>query len=288
MNLQASGGEGQVDLSWVQDDFELLAGYNIYRSTSADGTYTRVNQTLIPADVKDFVDTSVQPAVTYFYKFRVAKTDGTESGDSNVASAAPLDTIPPQISHTPVAAAAPNFDFSLRADVTDNLAVESVTLNYRARGGTEFTQVAMTKTSGNRYSATLDSTVMTAPGIEYFISATDGVTTVYSGLAASPYEITIIDAPAVTSITPSTGPVVGGTSVTIVGSNFKAGASVTIGGAPAANVVVVNSNQITATTPARFAAAADVAVIRIGICRGRGCTRSVHRRPLSMCGHRFW
>ena len=71
---------------------------------------------------------------------------------------------------------------------------------------------------------------MTAPGIEYFIAATDGVTTIYSGLAASPFEIAIVDAPAVTSITPSTGPVAGGTSVTIVGSNFKSGVSVMIGG----------------------------------------------------------
>ncbi len=260
MNLQASGGESKVDLSWVQDDFELLAGYNIYRSTSLNGSYTRINPTLIPADVKSYVDTGVQPAVTYFYKFRVAKTDGTESGDSNITSAAPLDTIPPAISHTPVGAAAPNFDFTLRADVTDNLAVQSVTLHYRAIGATAFSTTPMTKTTGNRYSTTLDSTVMTAPGIEYFISATDGVTTVYNGLAANPHEIAIIDAPAITSITPATGPVAGGTSVTIVGSNFKPGASVTIGGAPAANVVIVNSNQITATTPARFAAAADVVV----------------------------
>ncbi len=33
MNLQATGGEGYVDLMWVQDDFDLLAGYNLYRST---------------------------------------------------------------------------------------------------------------------------------------------------------------------------------------------------------------------------------------------------------------
>ena len=262
MNLQASGGEGQVDLSWVQDDFELLAGYNIYRSTSADGTYTRVNQTLIPAEVKDFVDTSVQPAVNYFYKFRVAKTDGTESGDSNIASAAPLDTIPPQISHTPVATAAPNFDFSLRADVTDNLAVESVTLNHRAIGDAEFSQVAMINTTGNRYTVTLDSTVMSAPGIEYFIAATDGVTTVYNGdWQQVRIEITplLMHPQSPQSHRPQAQLLVVRASRLLVATS-RLGRQSRLVVHPQPSVVIVNSNQITATTPARFAATADVVV----------------------------
>ena len=32
MNLQASGGEGFVNLMWTQDDFDLLAGFNLYRA----------------------------------------------------------------------------------------------------------------------------------------------------------------------------------------------------------------------------------------------------------------
>ncbi|MDA9717897.1 S8 family serine peptidase [Planctomycetaceae bacterium] len=268
MNLQASGGENKVDLSWVQDDFDLLAGFNVYRSTSLSGTYERINSTVIPVDTKSYADTSAEPAVTYFYKFRVVTTDGNESGDSNITSATPLDTIPPQINHSPVGSAAPNFDFTIRADVTDNLQVDAVQLNYRSLGAADFSQVVMTHTTANKYSATLEASVMAAPGIEYFISATDGITTVYNGLAASPFMITVDDNPAVTSITPATGPVAGGTSVTIVGSNFKAGATVTIGGAPADDVVVVNSNQITATTPARFAASADVRVINTDLAVG--------------------
>ena len=37
LNLQASGERDQVLLSWTQDDFELLHGFNIYRSLSEDG-----------------------------------------------------------------------------------------------------------------------------------------------------------------------------------------------------------------------------------------------------------
>ncbi len=53
--------------------------------------------------------------------------------------------------------------------------------------------------------------------------------------------------PTFTSITPTTGPNTGGTTVTIVGTNFFAGATVTIGGA-AATVSTVSSTQIVATT----------------------------------------
>jgi len=56
------------------------------------------------------------------------------------------------------------------------------------------------------------------------------------------------------------GPTVGGTSVTIYGSGFAAGATVRFGGTLALNVVVVNSNTITAATPARAAGATTVEV----------------------------
>ena len=62
MNLQAMGGEGRVDLTWSQDDFDLLAGYNLYRSTATNGTFIRVNKSVIPAQTKSFRDTNVVPA----------------------------------------------------------------------------------------------------------------------------------------------------------------------------------------------------------------------------------
>src|SRR5262249_5077390 len=46
-------------------------------------------------------------------------------------------------------------------------------------------------------------------------------------------------APTVSSVSPNNGPAAGGTGVTITGTNFAAGATVTFGGAAATNVVVV-------------------------------------------------
>jgi hypothetical protein len=52
--------------------------------------------------------------------------------------------------------------------------------------------------------------------------------------------------------------------VTITGTNFAAGATVTFGGTAATNVAVVSSTQITATTPAHTAGAVNVLVANSG------------------------
>ncbi len=52
------------------------------------------------------------------------------------------------------------------------------------------------------------------------------------------------------SVLPTSGPASGGTPVAISGTDFLANAAVTIGGQPASGVVVVNSTQINAVSPA--------------------------------------
>ena len=67
--------------------------------------------------------------------------------------------------------------------------------------------------------------------------------------------------PTVDSIDPASGYAGGGTAVTIAGGNLQEGATVTIGGAEATDVVVAgDGTSITATTPAGAVGAADVAV----------------------------
>lgn len=66
--------------------------------------------------------------------------------------------------------------------------------------------------------------------------------------------------PSVSSISPKAGSTAGGTAVTLTGSNFQSGATVTLGGVAATGVTVVNSNTITATTGAHATGAVDVVV----------------------------
>jgi hypothetical protein len=85
----------------------------------------------------------------------------------------------------------------------------------------------------------------------------------YSSDGANPQTLTMAEngatvpvAPTVTSVSPNTGPTTGGTAITITGTGFVAGATVTIGQGSGAvtgaihatNVKVVSSTEITATT----------------------------------------
>ena len=67
-------------------------------------------------------------------------------------------------------------------------------------------------------------------------------------------------APTITSVTPTSGSTLGGTTITITGSGFTSGATVTIGGA-SATVGTVTSTTIAATTPAGPAGAQNIVVV---------------------------
>jgi Leucine-rich repeat (LRR) protein len=66
--------------------------------------------------------------------------------------------------------------------------------------------------------------------------------------------------PTVISITPNSGTTAGGTPVTIAGTNFLDGATVTIDGVPCTSVVFVSDIELTAITPAGTTGAKDVVV----------------------------
>jgi hypothetical protein len=69
--------------------------------------------------------------------------------------------------------------------------------------------------------------------------------------------------PTVTLVTANSGTSLGGTSVTITGTGFKAGATATFGGVAATSVTVVTDTSITAVTPAHAAGAVSVVVTNV-------------------------
>jgi len=90
-----------------------------------------------------------------------------------------------------------------------------------------------------------------------FILNSNGVPSVASSLLLSSSST---PAPTVTSISPNSGTINGGTVVSITGTGFLAGATVSLGGTAATGVTVVNSTSITATTPAHAAGPVNVIV----------------------------
>lgn len=64
--------------------------------------------------------------------------------------------------------------------------------------------------------------------------------------------------PTLTVVAPATGPTIGGTSITLTGTEFASGATVTVGGRAATSVSVTSATQLTAVTPWGVTGAADV------------------------------
>lgn len=70
-------------------------------------------------------------------------------------------------------------------------------------------------------------------------------------------------APTISVLSPVSGPTTGGTSVTITGTGFQSGATVTFGGTAATSVTFNSATQLTAVTPTRSAGLVNVVVTNL-------------------------
>jgi hypothetical protein len=97
ITVTASGGEvyqttavsltvtAQVILTWNASPSPGVAGYNIYRSLTSGGPYTKINSTLDPNAA--YNDLAVNDGLTYYYVTTAVDSQGQESGYSNQAYA---------------------------------------------------------------------------------------------------------------------------------------------------------------------------------------------------------
>ena len=81
-----------------------------------------------------------------------------------------------------------------------------------------------------------------------------------SSTLASAFTYVALPPPTISGISPSSGSTAGGTTVTLTGTNFASGATVTIGGVAATGVTALSSTSLRAVTGPRAAGAADVVV----------------------------
>lgn len=193
MSLTGEGQLGKNALSWMQDDYDTLAGYNIYRATSYDTDkkpeeqkFTRVNKSVLNADELSFIDENVRAGTDYYYYFTVVDTDLNESKASNVISCCPLEGEPPVIVHTPVKTLTPDKAIAITADITDNVKVAGATLYYKNKSADSWKSVDMRNTTGSVYKATIAAYEVTDEEILYYITATDGANVGYCGTADEP------------------------------------------------------------------------------------------------------
>ena len=189
MIMQGEATETGVKLTWQQDDFDTLLGYNVYRSDKEDGLYIRLNDYVLAADENEFFDSTVEPGKLYYYNFTVVKTDMSESTPSGKIVIRAMDTMAPNIYHSPVRTAYTGKNLVISATITDNLQITSATLYYRVAGG-EWKTYKMYN-NNSRYYGIVGAENISLAGLEYYIDAFDGVTHTYNGTAGKPYLVTV-------------------------------------------------------------------------------------------------
>ena len=193
MNLQASPKAEGIELTFAQDDYDTLLGYNIYRATSKDGNFVKINPTILLPEENTFLDENAEPGKTYWYTYTVVLSDFSESNPAGMVVAMAMDTMSPLLYHTPVNQGYENNNLVISATASDNVGISTVTLYYRTVGETSWKSLAMVK-QNDKYSAKIFGSDVTLAGLEYYIVATDGINQVQKGSAETPYTVVVKEA----------------------------------------------------------------------------------------------
>lgn len=90
--LSATGGINQVSLVWTANGESDIAGYNLYRSGSATGSFSKLNSNVIIATT--YTDSGLADGVTFFYKVTAVDSIANESVQSSALSATTDSSIP--------------------------------------------------------------------------------------------------------------------------------------------------------------------------------------------------
>lgn len=222
LTLQSEGRVGSIYLNWTQDEYDTMAGYNIYRSeTGEEGSFKKINSSILSSEEKEYEDKKVEAGKKYYYYFTVVDTAMSESRPSNITSNTAVDDKPPVIKHTALKSITNGVGATITATVKDNIGVEGVTLFYRMEGEDNFKSVPMNNTTGNYYNAHINAEDITVGNLQYYIEATDGINYAYNGSATEPNVIPVESKAFVSSVKADNGEV--GKSMTgiVKGVNFN-------------------------------------------------------------------
>lgn len=113
---------------------------------------------------------------TYSATLAVVDTSGNIDVNSVTITVSSADTTPPTITHTPVTTGSNSSAISITATITDNVAVQAVTLYYKnsalANNTSTWSSSTMSAT-GDTYSGEIPLTSLNTSGAMYYISAVD-------------------------------------------------------------------------------------------------------------------
>ena len=176
----------------------------------------------------------------------------TTPGGTSATSPADQFTYDPVPTITSVAPAAGPLAGGTTVTITGTGFVTGATVDFGLTGATGVTVVSatsITAVSPAVPAGTVDVTVTTPGGTSATLPAD---------------QFTYDPVPTITSVAPASGPVAGGTTVTVTGTGFTGATAVTFGTTAATSYTVVSATSITAVSPAGSAGTVDVTVTTPG------------------------
>jgi len=220
-----------------------------YGLTTSYGTAVTAAQSPVGVSAKavSYTLTGLTPNSTYHYRVVGVNSEGTTNGqDQTFTTLVGTPTIT-AISPTsgPITGGT-----SVVITGTDLTAATAVKFGSNSATITANTATSITATSPAGSAGTVDVTVATAGGT----SAT-----------SSADQFTYVAVPTITAISPTAGSTVGGTTVTITGTNLTGVTAVKFGSTNATGFTVNSATQITATAPARSVGTVDITVTTVGV-----------------------
>ena len=167
LDLTASdaSGLGQVRIFWA------TAGSSTYSATTASSLgggnfYASIGPVRAPS-VRYYVEATDSLG-------NIARLPAAGSAAPFTVSVVVPDNIGPTIVHTPIAGPRnPAEAIVVEATVTDTSGVAGLTLYYQPTGGVGFSSLTMAAAGGDLWSAIIPSSAVVAPGLSYYIRATD-------------------------------------------------------------------------------------------------------------------
>jgi hypothetical protein len=152
----------------------------------------------------------------------------------------------------------------LQPTVGDISGGDEVAITVYGLGLTEDTSVTFDGIQAEIVSVSPSSLLVLASTPPHDVGTVDVGVTTAAGSDVIPDAFTYAEVLGIKAVSPSAGPVEGGTDITLDGSGFGAGLAVQVGALPCANVSVISSTEATCTTPAGSPGPANV-VVTMGV-----------------------
>lgn len=286
-SASGSTGNGQVSVTWTNPgDPDFHSAIVLRRASSAvtdtpveGSTYAVGNA--IGSSIVACVETSPSAGCTdaglangtaYHYKIFSRDTNnnyavGAVPTGSPFTPAAPANS-PPTLSISQPDGVGDGgtvgdlFNVTYTLSDSDNVvtAAFSYDTNNFGLDGTAISGACATAAEGTGSTCSWNTTGVT-PGSYYVYGITnDGTNPQVSAYSGGTITISAVPVISISGIVPNAGATAGGTSVTISGSNFQSGATITFDGISATDIIFVDSGTLTAKTPAHAAGSVDVLV----------------------------